>query len=60
MRYQLSCTNNCVIDTSRDVLIPNDPLNIDWASYQEWLAAGNTPAPAAPAPWTIAPSQQPS
>ena len=27
-------------------LIPNDTGNRDWASYQQWLAAGNTPAPA--------------
>lgn len=28
--------------------IPADPANCDYAEYQEWLAAGNTPDPADP------------
>lgn len=30
--------------------IPPDPRNMDWAEYQKWLAAGNTPQPADPDP----------
>jgi hypothetical protein len=26
--------------------IPADPLNRDWQTYLQWLAAGNTPLPA--------------
>ena len=25
--------------------IPSDPRNRDWVKYQEWVKAGNTPAP---------------
>ncbi len=31
--------------------VPADPGNLDWQAYQAWVAAGNTPTPAAaPAP----------
>lgn len=26
-----------------DAFIPNDPGNVDWQAYQEWLSQGNTP-----------------
>lgn len=29
-------------------MIPADPNNSDWQAYQDWLSAGNTPAPAIP------------
>lgn len=35
--------------------IPPDPANTDWAAYQEWLAAGNTPQPADPEPVPVPP-----
>lgn len=25
--------------------LPEDPANVMWAAYQEWLAEGNTPTP---------------
>jgi hypothetical protein len=34
-KYKLSGSG--VIDTERMAHIPNDPLNIDWQEYQEWL-----------------------
>jgi hypothetical protein len=33
--------------------IPNDPANRDWAEYLKWLAQGNTPLPADPAPVVV-------
>jgi len=35
---------------TRSWLIPNDPGNKDWITYQNWLAAGNTPDPPLEAP----------
>lgn len=29
---------------SDGAVIPTDPMNADWAAYQAWLEAGNTPA----------------
>ena len=36
----LTCENGL------EVYIWNDPDNADWRAYQEWLADGNTAAPA--------------
>jgi hypothetical protein len=46
--YQLT-TSTSIIRLSDGAFIPNDPGNRDFADYQAWLEAGNTPKPA-PAP----------
>lgn len=46
------------IKRSDGAFIPQDPANRDYAAYQEWLAAGNKPAPA-PALPKVAPPEQP-
>jgi hypothetical protein len=33
--------------------IPSDPGNRDWQDYLKWLALGNTPQPADPAPVVV-------
>jgi hypothetical protein len=35
-----------VIDVERNIFIPFDDANTDFAEYKKWLAEGNTPEPA--------------
>lgn len=55
MTYQLTTTDN-ILRTTDSAFIPSDPANTDYASYLEWVEAGNTPDPApiveTPAPLT--------
>ncbi len=45
--YKLRETQSLgVIRIADGAFIPNDPRNVDWREYQEWLAKGNTPLPA--------------
>jgi len=50
MTYQLT-SGDTIHRLADNAFIPPDPANIDYAEYQQWLAAGNTPDPA-PAPPT--------
>ena len=47
--YQLT-TSTAIRRLADGACIPADPSNRDYAEYQQWLAAGNTPEPADPAP----------
>jgi hypothetical protein len=52
MAYQLT-TGDTILRISDGAFIPQDPANTDYATYLEWVAAGNEPDPApvpAPAP----------
>jgi hypothetical protein len=43
--YQLTA-GTAILRESDQAWIPADPTNVDFQSYQAWLAAGNTPDPA--------------
>lgn len=47
--YQLITSTN-ILRISDGAFIPADPANTDYAAYQAWLDAGNTPEPAPPPP----------
>lgn len=49
MSYQLT-SGNAVIRLTDSASIPADPRNTDYQQYLTWVAAGNTPTPAAPPP----------
>lgn len=50
-----SNTFDGIVRDADTAFIPNDPDNVDWAAYQEWLAAGNT-ASDAPTPPVVVPN----
>ena len=45
MDYQLT-QNDTILRLADNAFIPQDPANIDYQKYQDWLAEGNTPDPA--------------
>lgn len=47
--YRLTATD-IVIRIADQVLIPADPLNVDRATYDRWLAEGGVPEPYVPPP----------
>jgi hypothetical protein len=47
--YQLT-QHDSILRLTDGASIPADPVNSDYAAYQDWIAAGNTPLPYAPPP----------
>jgi len=45
MTYQLT-QSDTILRLADNAFIPQDPANIDYKEYQDWLAEGNTPEPA--------------
>jgi hypothetical protein len=58
--YQLDLARPpSVVRIADNAAIPPDPANRDWACYQAWLTAGNTPLPApVPPPQTTISANQ--
>lgn len=44
--YKLISNSPVIIRLSDGAFIPDDPRNVDFSEYLEWLKAGNTPEPA--------------
>jgi len=59
MTYQLT-QGDTILRLSDNAFIPPDPATTDYAAYLEWVAAGNTPAPAPepPAPVELTTEQK--
>ena len=49
MTYTLTAGTGVIRDADH-ALIPSDPRNADWQTYQAWIAAGNVPTPYAASP----------
>ena len=43
--YKIHPLGDGVIVIETGACIPEDPRNVDWIKYQQWLAKGNTVAP---------------
>lgn len=50
IEYRLADRDDGVWRVPDNAWIPHDPLNVDWLTYRQWLAAGNEPEPYVPAP----------
>jgi hypothetical protein len=45
--YKLTQTSS-IIRLNDNAIIPDDPANVDWQTYQGWLAQNNVPEPYVP------------